>query len=466
MKSVELSLALSFDLIIKTSETITEVSILDYVKANPEKPLEYRCYPYLYQKMISLFSKHGYKIHSNILEEKDINKEYAERFNVKLTLRDYQKEALDILKKQNFQGVIVLPTAAGKTIIGLKAIELLKVKTLIIVPVINLMDQWIERIARYTRLTRTMIGKYGDTDKSIKDVTVTTYASARQNVNVLRQQFGFLIFDECHHAAANKTLQIAEGFPAYYRLGLTATPERTDQGEEKLFDLIGTPIYVAKLSDLSKKGYVADYELKSIQVPLNDEERQQYKEYMKIYRGYLRKHKIKIRGPQDFKRYLIFRVNQDPEAKAALGAHRKARNLVFSSASKLEVVLELLERHKEDQVVIFSEFNDMVYEISTKYLIPAITHETKNRERLDILEKFSDGTYSKIVTGKVLDEGWDVQSVSIGIVVSGTSQSRQFIQRLGRLLRPKQGKSLLYELITPKSLETRTVRRRRDTEVV
>ncbi|MCG3255253.1 MAG: ATP-dependent helicase, partial [Candidatus Heimdallarchaeota archaeon] len=229
---------------------------------------------------------------------------------------------------------------------------------------------------------------------------------------------------------------------------------------------IGSPIKVASVSDLSKKGYVAEYEQMTIKVPLDKEERETYNKLMATYRDYLRKRNIQIRTPEDYERYLIFRVNQDHEAKEALDAHRMARNLVFSSKAKLSKIEEILVKHQEDHIIIFSEFNDMVYDISRRHLIPAITHETKSAERSDILQKFSRGTYSKIVTGKVLDEGWDCGNVNVGIIVSGTGQARQFIQRLGRILRPKEGKAILYELVTPESLETGTVRRRKQSDVI
>ena len=311
-----------------------------------------------------------------------------------------------------------------------------------------------------------MIGQLGDQIKEIREITVTTYDSARLNINTLRKDFNLLIFDEAHHSAAKETLKVLRGLPAENRLGLTATPDRSDKGEELLFELIGKPIIVAKVSDLAENGYVADYQLKTLKVPLDDDERIQYEEHMKTYRGYLRKRNIQIRSPRDYERFLVFRVNQDPEAKAALDAHRRARTLVFSSKSKLRKVEELLNQHEQDQVIIFSEFNDMVYLLSRKHLIPAITHETKSSEREIILSKFSDGIYSKLITGRVLDEGWDCGSVNVGIIVSGTGQARQFIQRLGRILRPKEDDAILYELVSPETLETGTVKRRKKSDVI
>ncbi|MHA1953111.1 MAG: DEAD/DEAH box helicase [Candidatus Heimdallarchaeaceae archaeon] len=464
--NIKVRFGLAFDLIIDSEKKIEDMDLLKHIKANPKKENEYRAPPHKYNLILNLLEQKGFRVKSLVLEDSSLSESYVSKFKVKLKLRDYQNEALDQFMRNNGSGVVILPTAAGKTLIGLKAIEELGEKAVIVVPTKNLLYQWIDHISKYTSLTRDMIGQLGDQEKVIKEVTVTTYDSARLNINLLRKNFNLLIFDEAHHGAAKETLKVLEGLPAKFRLGLTATPDRSDRGEELLFKLIGKPIIVAKISDLARDGYVANYKLKSIKVPLDEEERILYDEYMKIYRGYLRRRKIHIKTPQDYERYLVFRVNQDSEAKAALDAHRKARTLVFSSKSKLRKIENILQDHQNDKVIIFSEFNDMVYQISRNHFIPAITHETKSIEREDILGKFSKGEYSKIVTGKVLDEGWDCGSVNVGVIVSGTGQARQFIQRLGRILRPKEGEAVLYELVSPETLEAGTVKRRRKSEVM
>lgn len=466
LSDISIRFGLGYDLIIETSSDITDKELLKFIKPNPRKENEYRAQPFLYTLLLDLFTQKQFKVESKILEDTQFSEEYITKTRINLELRDYQEEAINIFEEQDYRGIIVLPTAAGKTIIALKIMEILQEKTLIVVPTKNLLYQWIDYLSQYTKLSQEMIGQIGDQVKEIKEITVTTYDSARLNIPSLRKSFNLLIFDEAHHAAAKETQKVLEGLPAAYRLGLTATPDRSDRGEKNLFKLIGEPIRVAKVSDLVEEGYVAEYQLKTIAVPLEVDEKDLYEKLMKTYRNYLRARNIQIKSPEDYQRYLIFRVNQDFEAKEALDAHRTARNLVFSSKAKLKKIEDLLIEHQDDQVIIFSEFNDMVYDISRRHLVPAITHETKSIERKLILEKFSKGEYSKIVTGKVLDEGWDCGNVNVGIVVSGTGQARQFIQRLGRILRPKQGKALLYELVTPESLETRTVKRRRQSEVV
>ncbi len=463
---VNIRFKVAFDLIIEANQKLEDSNLLKYLKVNPKKTNEYRASPHNYQKILQILQSRDYILKSSILENPKLSENYQKRMKLKLKLREYQEKALAEFLENEGRGIIILPTAAGKTIIGLKAIERLQQKTVIVVPTKNLLYQWVEHLTKYTSLSRDLIGQLGDQVRDIKEITVTTYDSARLNINELRKKFNFIIFDEAHHAGAKESLKVLEGLPSAFRLGLTATPDRSDKAEEILFDLIGKPIKVAKVSDLAENGYIAKYQHQTIKVPLDQEEKELYNKYMGVYRGYLRSRNIQIRTPEDYERYLIFRVNQDFEAKEALNAHRKARTLVFSSNSKLRKVEELLLKHKNDQVIIFSEFNDMVYDISRRHLIPAITHETKSSERQAILRRFNTGDYSKIVTGRVLDEGWDCGNVNVGIIVSGTGQARQFIQRLGRILRPKEGEAALYELVTPETLEAGTARRRKESDVI
>jgi superfamily II DNA or RNA helicase len=104
---------------------------------------------------------------------------------------------------------------------------------------------------------------------------------------------------------------------------------------------------------------------------------------------------------------------------------------------------------------------DLVYAVSRRFLIPAITYLTPKEERREILENFRKGKYNTIVTSQVLDEGIDVPDATVGYILSGTGSTRAYIQRLGRLLRKVEGKQArLVEIISKETMEVRMSRRR------
>ena len=143
-------------------------------------------------------------------------------------------------------------------------------------------------------------------------------------------------------------------------------------------------------------------------------------------------------------------------------AHREARGIAFGTEGKLRVLLELLQRHEHDRVLVFTDDNAMVYKVSQTYLIPAITHQTKVKERHSTLVKFKEGVYPRIVTSRVLNEGVDVPEANVAIVMSGTGTTREYVQRLGRILRKGEGKlAVLYEVIAENTSEEGVSRRRR-----
>ena len=157
------------------------------------------------------------------------------------------------------------------------------------------------------------------------------------------------------------------------------------------------------------------------------------------------------------------RVNRDPEAYRALQAYKEAKKLAFVPIVKLKEVEKLLISHKDDKTIIFSDYIDFCEQIGREFFIPVLTHRTSKNERSSILNLFRNLPNAKICVGKIFDEGIDIPSATIGIIVSGSGHPRQFIQRLGRLLRPhpNKGEAILYEIISSETLEEKTSRRRK-----
>jgi superfamily II DNA or RNA helicase len=158
---------------------------------------------------------------------------------------------------------------------------------------------------------------------------------------------------------------------------------------------------------------------------------------------------------------LVRRAGYDQGARQALQAQRQARMIALNAEAKIPRVADLLSRHRDDRVIIFAEYTALVDAISRRLLIPSITYQTAAAERRALLDGFRQGRYSKLATGRILNEGVDLPDANVAIVASGSSATREYIQRLGRVLRPKPQTAVLYELVTRKTSETRTSRRRR-----
>ena len=412
----------------------------------------FRALAVYYPQILKYFLNRGYRVVDKVF---DLVKGEISTL-LELKLRNYQREALDRWLKRGSRGIIVLPTGAGKTIVALAAINYYKSPTLIVVPTIDLMDQWEMKIREYFK---TSIGRYGGGKRSLGFITISTYDSAYINAEILGNKFKLLIFDEVHHLPSSGYRQIAELNAAPYRLGLTATPEREDGLHEDFPYLVGPIVYRRFVKELSGS-YLADFDIVTIKIRLSKEERIKYRELVSSYRKCLSKYGIRLRTIKDFEK-LIMKSSLNRELREALLAWHEARRIVFNAEGKIEALRELLRKHRGDKIIIFTEDNEMVRRISEEFLVPEITHKTSSEERKLVLRGFRRGDIRVIATSRVLEEGIDVPDANVAIVLSGTGSRRQYIQRLGRILRPKRGKAILYELVTSGTREIRVSQRRR-----
>jgi superfamily II DNA or RNA helicase len=390
-------------------------------------------------------------------QDKALIKQNIPKITTNLKLRDYQEEALQKLYDQGSRGTIILPTGAGKTIVALKAIEKLNVSTLIVVPTLVLVDQWKDVLKKAFKIK---IGTLGGGEKDIQPITVSTYDSASLQARNLGNLFEFIIFDEVHHLPAPSYIKIATRYLAPYRLGLTATLSEDKSLIKLMEELIGKTVYRMDVEDLAGT-HLAEFKVQTVRLPLNPKEKTEYDHLFNIYRKYLSRKNIKIRSAKDYLRFVQM-SGRNPEARRALLARNRAVDIAMNSSSKIMYLKNLLTTRAEEKTLIFTRHNKLVYKLSKNLLIPAITHQTPKQERTEILQRFHKGQYMRILTSRVLDEGVDVPDASIGVIISGSGSNRQFIQRLGRLLRKTPGKqATLYELVSAGTAETRTSARRK-----
>ncbi|WP_122088535.1 DEAD/DEAH box helicase [Halalkalicoccus subterraneus] len=372
-------------------------------------------------------------------------------------LRSYQRAALDAWRDNGDRGVLELPTGSGKTVIAIKAIEALGIPTLVVVPTIDLLNQWREELRTEFDIP---VGQFGGGVQSREAITVSTYDSAYLKADSIGDVFPLVVFDEVHHLGGEGYREIARLLAAPARLGLTATFDRSDGAHETIEELVGPVVYRTSAEELAGE-HLAPYDVKRIEVSLTDAEREEYEEVQETFVSYLRESGIDMRRGSDYQE-LVKRSGSDPRAREALLAKQRAREIVSNAERKVEELGAILDRHRGERIIVFTAHNDLVYRLSERFLLPAITHRTGTEERREILDRFRDGTYSRIVASNVLDEGVDVPDASVAVVLSGSGSQREFTQRLGRILRPGEGKrALLYELVSEDTAEENVAARRR-----
>lgn len=374
------------------------------------------------------------------------------------TPRTYQRDALEAWKKNGRRGTVILPTGAGKSLVAELCIADAGRSALVVAPTLDLVGQW------YDGLKRAFggpIGVLGGGVHEIHDITVSTYDSAWMYIERYGNRFGLLVFDEVHHLPGASYGLAAEMAIAPFRLGLTATLERPDGEHTRVDGLVGPVVYRLEITDLAGE-FLAPYRTERLEVHLSEDDRAGYDAARARFRGFCEEQGLRLGGPNGWQQFLRV-AGRSRAGRAAFLAWRESRRILEGAPAKLRLLEELIRTHRDGRILIFTNDNATVYDISRRLLVPAITHQTGIDERRQILDAFRDGSLPVIATSRVLNEGVDLPSADIAIVMSGTQTVREHVQRLGRILRPQEGKqAILYELVVADSVEERMSDRRRD----
>ena len=370
-------------------------------------------------------------------------------------LRPYQRAALLAWKLTGSRGVAVLPTGAGKTRLALAAMAELRLPTLVLVPTRALLRQWVVEIEK---LRQGPLGCLGDGERMLADVCVATFESAYRHMPQIGQRFDLLIVDEVHHFGNGIRDDALEMSIAARRLGLTATPPG-DAVARRIEALVGPTVYRLGVGDLAGR-YLASFDRVVLRLPLAPDEAERYAQDTHVFREFHRA----FRRAQPFAswRELTSFASGSPEGRLALSAWRRSRRLLAFTRAKRLALAELLLRHRENNVLVFTADNESAYAIAREHLIMPITCDISRAERGVALEAFRRGELRALVSSRVLNEGIDVPDADVAIIVGSTHGEREYVQRVGRLLRPRPGKrALIYELVCIGTSEARHVKERR-----
>ncbi len=376
------------------------------------------------------------------------------------TLRAEQLDAIKSWESAGGRGLIVMPTGTGKTEVALAAMQRTRVATLVVAPVRDLMHQWHQRILRRLGYDA---GIVGDMMFNLQPVTVTTYDSAYVHMPDMGDRFGLIVFDEAHHLPGRSYRESALFCAAPLRMGLTATPERSDGRDADFGDLIGPTVYRQEISSARGKS-LADYSVVRIPVCLESAEQAAYDTAGRVVRRFLA-----AKRDQGQTKYgwedLCADAGKDPAARAAQTAFYTKKSIEDRAGEKLRVLEDLFRIHVGERVIVFAGSNAMAMDISRRFLVPTLLNHSRKKERRIVLEGFGKGEFPVLVANQVLDEGVDVPEAKVAVIIGGHASTRQAKQRLGRILR-KSGvaKATLYEVVCQDTNEEERSRQRRKSD--
>ena len=360
-------------------------------------------------------------------ESLQINLRDVTKSGKKFEIRGYQKDAAQALIGDKGPGTgfgtIVLPCGAGKTIVGMQIMQMLKTNTLIITTNISAVHQWINELLDKTDLQAEQIAEYTGESKTIKPVTVATYQiltwrpekdGPYPHFSIFRERkWGLIIYDEVHTLPA-PVFRVAAELQTVRRVGLTATLVREDGLEGFVFSLVGPKRFDVPWKELEHSGWISEAECVEVRLDLPS----------------------------------------DKEIQYAVASQREKYRIASENPVKDSVVLQLVNRLYEDKILVIGQYLSQLEKLSSLLSAPIITGKTPNSERDRIYNQFRNGEIKVLVVSKVANFAIDLPDASVAIQVSGTFGSRQEeAQRLGRILRPKDRTSRFFTLITRNTVE-------------
>lgn len=372
-----------------------------------------------------------------------------------IELRPYQRAALLSWELQGKNGILVLPTGSGKTRLALAAIRDSEKRTLCLVPTRALLQQWVVELSR---VYRGRIGRLGDGEHDLQPLTVATFESAYRHMAEYGDFFELLVVDEVHHFGGGMRDEALELALAPLRLGLTATPP-AESALRALEVLVGAIVFQLGVSDLTGT-YLASFDLVVMRLPLASDERLAYERdrraFADVYRPFRQLHR-----DATWEEFRMVAAST-PEGRAALAAWHRSRRLISFTRAKSRALTELLQRHVDEKLIVFTADNDSAYTVSREQLLMPITCDIGRRERVQALSDFREGEIRALVSSRVLNEGINVPDAQVAIILGGAHGEREHVQRIGRLLRPAPGKrAVVYELVSAGTSEMRQSLERR-----
>lgn len=368
-----------------------------------------------------------------------------------ILLRPYQEKALDAALKAK-RGTIKAATGIGKAIIAIAWLKSINVQSLIIVPTQALIFQsWAPKLQDAGLID---VGQYYALAKQEGSTVITTYSSAVSHPELLEKAEA-VVLDEVHHLGAQTALirLLPRLKEKEYVLGLSSVPERRDEAHEVF--LKEFPIcFDLSLGDALRKGIVAPLEVIEIRAEMTQEEKEKYDgQTERIQRAF------KFCGANIAKWMRCF----DPNTRQFVGrqgllAMSRRKKLLSQVESKKGKILEIIASHQDQRIILFAESVQAIEEIKDYLVTNGVPCETFHShtepwKRMEILEDWGR-KFDVLLSCRALEEGLDVKEVAVAILITSGTSKRQFIQRIGRVIRPKEGKTArFYVIFCPVTVE-------------
>lgn len=345
-----------------------------------------------------------------------------------MKLREWQEKAFPLWWAKK-RGIVKVVTGGGKTVFAIHCLtkylqEEKDNSIFIVVPSIALLDQWYEALQKTFGDKDISLNGGGEHLEEISKVTISTIDSVKNIIHKFNASNTLLIVDECHKIGTEKRGEtLTNNWNA--TLGLSATPERDydDNFYIIIKKILGDIIFDYNYIDAREDEVIVNFKLLYAYAAMTEDEEEKYKKFTKS----IQRRAATIGGNN---------MNDYPLKMLIFNRARMVKN----SKNRIPFGVELLQKHKRDSWIVFTEnkkqakeFNKIINKKGYKSAI--YNTDLDNAEREENLNNFKSGNLNVLVSCTALDEGFDMPEADGAMILSASSSKRQRIQRMGRVLR-------------------------------
>lgn len=401
-----------------------------------------------------------------------------------IKLHDYQKEAIENWRKNQFRGIYDMATGTGKTYTGLASVVTLyqekkgRLGIVIVCPYLHLVEQWLEDLKIFQISAIVGYSNNKNYRKQLKDAIFdfqlgvketfcfictnkTFQMKATQDLlNMVGEEL-LLVVDEAHNFGA-QSLRACLDDKFTYRLALSATLERhgDEEGTKVLYDYFGEKCVEYSLKQAIENGFLTPYEYYPVLTCLSSEEFMEYREL----------------SYQISKCMMIDKKGKGKLSEKGKKIAIKRARLVAAAVDKCNKLLEVMEsyRNKKHMLVycgaanLFSDLEEEQGERQIEYVtkllgeelgmrVARFTSEEDLQTRAVLKAEFQEGdNLQALIAIRCLDEGVNIPNIETAFILASSTNPKEYIQRRGRVLRKSKGKekAVIYDFITlPRTLE-------------
>lgn len=389
----------------------------------------------------------GIQISDN--SEYTINEFVRDQNNKIAILYEWQNRAIDYFLRHR-KAIYQVATGSGKTRFAIELIKRLlktepELKVLVVVPKNVILETGWYRELYNNGIPLQKIGVYYGGTKEPNQFTLTNMQNLAKVPDI--KQYDMIILDEVHNYCTSRLFPYVQ-LPFKYKLALSATIERIDNAHKKLIEIFNHNVFMYTAQEALNDGILNPFRFVDIGVEMDSPTFFQYNDLTE---------QINLIMTQGGGFSKIMKSENALKFKM-LGLMTERKQLVNNYERKFDVVKKICLKHKDDKILVFSQFNEQTnkfyWALLDLGLNPKVMHSNISKEKRDqTLTDYKLNKFNILLASKVLDEGFNLPSIDVGIITAGDSTEKQTIQRMGRILRKKDKLSSLYQIYCIDTIE-------------